>query len=222
MMGNEEFQVVSKVRKHFLKYTRQAFQVLPYMNKPRILDIGCGTGIPTLELAGLSQGDVTGIDIDEPAIDRFNRRIEEAGLSDRVQAIHVSMFDMAFADESFDIIWSEGAIFAIGFERGLREWGRWLKPDGFMVVHDERGDIEEKLGKIPLCGYELLDYFTLSQETWWNEYYIPLEKLVTEYRTQHIGDTDTSSELAQAETELSMFRKSPERNNSVYFIMQKH
>ena len=44
------------VRKRLLKYTRKAFRMLSQMDKPRILDIGCGSGAPTLELSRLSQG----------------------------------------------------------------------------------------------------------------------------------------------------------------------
>ena len=133
MTGDERFQVrKDKIRKRLLKYTRKAFRMLPQMDKPRILDIGCSSGIPTLELARLSQGDVVGIDIDQPALDRLTSKIKEAGLSDRVQAVNCSIFDMDFADESFDIIWAEGSIYVVGFERGLREWRRFLKPGGFI------------------------------------------------------------------------------------------
>jgi ubiquinone/menaquinone biosynthesis C-methylase UbiE len=210
-----------KIRKHFLKYTRKAFRMLPEMERPRILDIGCGAGIPTIELARLGQGEVTGIDIDQPALDKFNEKIKEAGLGDRITAINCSMFDMDFPDENFDIVWSEGSIYATGFAKGLREWKRLLKPDGFMVVHDEQGNVEEKLRQIPNCGYELLGYFMLSQETWQAEYFAPLEKWVAEAGATNTDDPKILEELHQAREELDMFNKSPERNSSVYFIMKK-
>ena len=57
LRANERFLMLKdKIRKRLLKYTRKAFHILPQMNKPRILDVGCGSGIPTLELARLSQG----------------------------------------------------------------------------------------------------------------------------------------------------------------------
>ena len=46
------------------------------------------------------------------------------------------MFNLKFEDGSFDIIWSEGAIFVIGFEKGLREWRRLLTPDGYVAVSE--------------------------------------------------------------------------------------
>jgi len=192
------------------------------MDKPRILDIGCGSGVPTLELARLSHGEVMGIDIDQPALDGFAGKIKKAGLTDQVQAVNCSMFDMDFADESFDIIWSEGSIYAVGFERGLQEWKRLLKADGLMVIHDEQGNVKEKLGQISDCGYELLGYFTLSQETWWTEYFAPLEKLIAESRTRYTDDPEILEELHQAQVELDMFKKNPERNSSVCFVIKKN
>ena len=210
-----------KIRKRLLKYTRKAFRMLPQTDKPRILDIGCGSGIPTMELARLSQGEIIALDIDQSALDKIARRIEEAGLVERVQAVKCSMFDMDFADESFDIIWSEGSIYAIGFEKGLKEWKRFLTPGGFMVIHDEQGNVREKLEQVDSCGYELLGYFLLSQDTWRREYFNPLEKLVNEFQTKLSDDPKSSEELHQAQEELEMFRKNPERNSSVYFIMKR-
>ncbi|MFC1970216.1 class I SAM-dependent methyltransferase, partial [Chloroflexota bacterium] len=172
-------------------------------------------------LARLSRGEVIGIDIDQPALDIFARRIKEAGLTDRVQAINCSIFDMDFPDESFDIIWCEGSIYPIGFEKGLREWKRFLKPGGHLVVHDEQGDISEKLGLVSDCGYELIGHFLLSQDTWRREYFTPLEKLVNEFQAKLTDDPKTREELHQAREELDMFRKNPERNSSVYFIMKR-
>ncbi|MFC1928843.1 class I SAM-dependent methyltransferase [Chloroflexota bacterium] len=210
-----------RVRKRLLKYTRKAFRMLPQMDKPLILDIGCGSGVSTLELVSLSQGKVIGIDIDQPALDKFTRKIKEAGLTDQIQAISYSMFDMDFPDESFDVVWAEGSIYAIGFERGLREWKRLVKAGGFMVVHDERGNVREKLEQISNCGYELLGYFTLSKETWWTEYFAPLEKLVNETRTKQRYDPSVLEEIQQAQAELDMYKKYPERNSSVCFVMKK-
>ena len=210
-----------KIRKRLLKYTRKAFRMLPQTDKPRILDIGCGSGVPTMELARLSQGEIIALDIDQSALDKIARRIEEAGLVERVQAVKCSMFDMDFADESFDIIWSEGSIYAIGFEKGLKEWKRFLTPGGFMVIHDEQGNVREKLEQVDSCGYELLGYFLLSQDTWRREYFNPLEKLVNEFQTKLSDDPKSSEELHQAQEELEMFRKNPERNSSVYFIMKR-
>jgi SAM-dependent methyltransferase len=195
--------------------------MLPQLDKPRILDIGCGSGIPTLELARLSQGEVIGIDIDQPALDKFTSKIKGAGLTDRVKAINRSMLNINFAKGSLDIIWSEGSIYAIGFEGGLRKWKRFLRSGGFMVIHDEQGNIKEKLEQISSCGYELLGYFTLSEGVWWKEYFAPLEKWVAESQTRYTDDPKGLEEFHQAQVELDMFKKHPERNSSVCFVIKK-
>ena len=195
--------------------------MLPKLDKPRILDIGCGSGVPTMELARLGQGEVIGIDIDQPALDKLTKKIREAGSSNRVQAVNCSILDMVFPDESFDIVWSEGSIFVIGFERGIQEWKQFLKPNGFMVIHDEKGNVEEKLKQISKCGYKLLGHFILSADTWWAEYFAPLEKLIAKYQTNCTDDPSALEELNQARRELDMFKDNPERNSSVYFVIQK-
>jgi ubiquinone/menaquinone biosynthesis C-methylase UbiE len=222
MTGDEQFRMrKDRLRKRILKYTRKAFRMLPKMDKPRILDVGCGSGIPTLELARLSRGEILGIDIDQTALDRFTRKIREAELTDRIRVINCSMIEMDFAEESFDIIWSEGSIYAIGFEKGLREWKRSLTPGGFMVIHDEQGNVNEKLEQIYSCGYELLGCFRLSKEVWGTEYFAPLARLVAEFKRTHTDDPKILEELHQAQGELDMFEENPERNSSIYFVIKR-
>jgi ubiquinone/menaquinone biosynthesis C-methylase UbiE len=211
-----------RIRRRLLKYTRKAFRMIPEMERPSILDIGCGSGVSTQELAKLSRGKVIAIDIDQAALNEFARRIRKAGLGDQISVMNCSMFDMGFPDKSFDIVWAEGSIYAIGFKRGLREWKQLLKPGGCMVVHDEQGNIKKKLEQISGYGYQLLGYFTLSKQTWWTEYFAPLEKLVNETRTRYPCDKSVLEEIQQAQAELDMYRKYPERNSSVCFVMKRN
>jgi ubiquinone/menaquinone biosynthesis C-methylase UbiE len=118
------------------------------------------------------------------ALEHGGTTMNMGGRLDHVKTLKCSMFDMDFPDESFDIIRAEGSISRIGFKTGLKEWRRFLKPNGFLVVHDEVGNIIEKLEQISSCGYDLLGYFVLGEETWWNEYYAPLEKQIHKIRTK--------------------------------------
>ena len=224
MSGTEERFLKKKelIRKRLVKYSRKALRMIPSMDRPRILDIGCGTGASTMELARLTDGEITGLDIDQTALDRLNSKIKKAGLSDRFKTLNCSLLDMEFPDESFDIAWSEGSIFVVGFEKGLQEWKRLIRPGGFMVVHDEMGDVEEKLKQISTCGYELLGYFTLDMDIWWNEYFVPLGKLVNETRAKYADEPEIHEAINQAQSELDFFRKAPERNSSVCFIMKRN
>ena len=224
------------------KYTRKAFQMLPKMDNPHILDIGCGPGGPTLELARLSNGQVIGIDTHQPYLNKFQRRIDEAGLSDRVKAVNCSLFEMKFPAESFDIIWAEGSIYIIGFERGLKEWRQLLKTNGFMVVHEMcwlRPDppheiydywkrlypgirtVTENLERIPVCGYNLIGYFTLPEDAWWIEYYGPLEERIQVLREKYPDNPQALRELDKEQKEIDMYKKYYEWYGSVFFVMQK-
>ena len=208
-------------REHFNKYTRKAFQMLPKLEKPRILDIGCGSGVPTIELAKLSDGEIIGIDINQSLLDELNRKTEEEGFSSRVKTVKCSLFEIDFPDESFDIIWAEGSIWIIGFEKALKEWNRLLKPNGFLVVHDEIKTVSNKLKKIPSCGYELIDYFSLPEDAWWTEYYKPLEIRIEELRVKHENNSEALKTLKKYQNEVDMVKRNPKEYSSAFFVMQK-
>ena len=195
--------------------------MLPELDKPRVLDVGCGSGVPTMELARLSNGQIIGLDIDQSLLDKLASKIEEAGLSDRVKTLKCSMFELDFPDESFDIIWAEGSIARIGFEKGLKEWRRFLKPNGFLVVHDEITNITRKLEGVSSCGYDLLGHFTLPGDTWWTEYYGPWEKRIDEMRREHSDEPAALLDLDKEQREIELFKANPRRYSSVFLIMQK-
>jgi ubiquinone/menaquinone biosynthesis C-methylase UbiE len=195
--------------------------MLPRLENPHILDIGCGSGVPTMELARLSDGQITGVDTDQSRLDAFAKKIETAGLTKRIKVINCSMLDMKFPDESFDIIWAEGVIWIIGFEQGLKEWRKFIKPHGFLVVHDDIGNSNEKRKLVSRCAYTLVDTFIISKEVWWNEYYGPLEQQIKELRIQYCDDPKTLSMLDREQNEVEEFKKNPKYHGSVFFIAQK-
>jgi len=210
-----------RLRKSFLPYTRKAFRCLPGLDRPRILDIGCGSGIPTMELARLSDGEIVGLDIDRPMLARLERRIEQAGLAGRVKALFCSLCSLEFPEESFDVIWAEGSINVVGFERGLREWRPLLKANGFLVVHDDGEKLTQKLAQIYRCGYRLLSHFTISHRVWWHRYYAPLERQLGSLREACAGDPAALQELNADQRFIETFKQNPKRYGSAFFIMQK-
>ena len=111
---------IQELREKFMVHTRRAFHMLPKMDKPRILDIGCGSGTPTIELARLCNGEIVGIDIDQEALDDFARKIEKEGLSDRIKAMNQSIYNTTFPDESFDILWDEGAVHIVNPNKSFK------------------------------------------------------------------------------------------------------
>ena len=222
MMKEKPFKIDKDIfRKKFIKYTRKAFQVLPELDNPRILDIGCGTGAPTMELAWLCNGHILAVDIDQLSLDILSQKIEEAGLQDRVRAVKCSLFELDFPDEAFDIIWAEGSIHIIGFERGLKEWRQLLNPKGFLVVHDESENIAEKRAQILRSGYDLIEHFVLPGDMWWKVYFDPLEKHINEIRKEYSTDPAVLSVCDTEQREIDMVKKNPRQYGSAFFVMQK-
>jgi len=185
-------------RKNLNKFTIRAFQTLPKMEALTILDIGCGSGVPTLELARQCNGKIVGLDINRFLLNFLEKKIQKAGLSDRVRAVQCSMFELDFSSESFDVIWAEGSISVIGFKKGIRNWRRFIKPGGYLVVFDESKGLNEKFKHITSSGYDLIDHFEVKGET-----------------------SKALLALGKEQSEINMVKRDPSKFSSTFFIIQK-
>lgn len=104
-------------------------------SSPEVSDLGCGTGGQTLHLAGLTSGSIVAMDSHAPSIERLRATVVERGVSHRVWP---TVGDLAHPDqplESFDLIWSEGALYNIGIENALPVCRSLLRPGG--LAHSE-------------------------------------------------------------------------------------
>ena len=182
------------------------------------------------------------MDTNQDDLDLLTKKILEAGLSQRVQVVNGSMFEMNFPDESFDVIWSEGSINVIGFERGLKEWRRFIKSSGFLVLHEMtwlRPDPPQEIvdrwksvypgirtaheytSQIPAHGYVLIDHFLLPEDTWWRDYYGPLETRIVELRNKYQKDRQVQELLDREQHEVDLFKKHSRWYGSAFYLMQK-
>jgi SAM-dependent methyltransferase len=224
------------------EYTQKAFQMIPPIKKPNILDIGCGPGLQTIKLAKLSDGIVTGIDIHQPYLDKLKKLAKRENIQDKIRALNQSMFEIDFPEEYFDIIWAEGSIFVIGFERGLLEWKKYIKPNGYLAVHEMTwlkenppeeikkyfnqaypaiSTIQNNLRIIEKCGYRLLGYFPLPDDAWWEFYYNPLERRLKMLREKFKDNPKALEMISEEQKEIEMYRKYGSWYGSVFFVMQR-
>ncbi|HEY7403264.1 MAG TPA: methyltransferase domain-containing protein [Candidatus Angelobacter sp.] len=98
----------------------------------RVLDIACGTGEPSISIAGLlrGSGDVTGIDISPEPLKIAEERARERGFTN-IRFQQGDAHALPFADESFHRITSRlGVMFFAEPQRAFREMWRVLKPGG--------------------------------------------------------------------------------------------
>ncbi|MDR7316508.1 class I SAM-dependent methyltransferase [Brevibacillus nitrificans] len=222
--------------------TRKAFQLLKGLpSQPQILDVGCGPGMQTLELASLAGGTITAVDRHEPFLQQLNQKKAELGLTDKIKTVQGDMFALPFAEQSMDLIWSEGAIYIIGFERGLREWRKLLRPNGYMVVSEltwlteerperieafwmehypaiQRAEANQKM--VEQAGYRLLHQFPLPEAGWW-EYYKPMQERIHMLREQYAGQIDMQQGLDEAQGEIELYREFGAYYGYTFYILQR-
>ncbi|HYD29905.1 MAG TPA: class I SAM-dependent methyltransferase [Azospirillaceae bacterium] len=209
----------------------------------KVLDIGCGAGAQTMALARVTGGRIDALDVHRPYLDQLQARVKEAGLGYRVKAHEASMFDLDdFEAGSYDLIWSEGAIYIIGFADGLRRWRKWLTPGGVMAVTecswltDDRpqeaarfwaegypsmGTIDENRATAERQGYRVLDAFPLPSSAWWDGYYTPLAERVAAFREQHAGDAEWAEILDLTAMEIDLYRRFGDSYGYVFYLMRR-
>ncbi len=211
---------VEDLRAAFLSYTRHAYALLPAMGQPLFLDIGCGSGQATIELARLSGSSVVGIDTDATALSELRRRIEVDRLGQRIEIVNASLFDVSFADESFDLLWEEGVLHLLDSTRSLTVCRRLLKPGGFMVMHETVVWFESIRANLSADGFGIVNEYLLPKRCWWTDYYAPLEDRIRLLREER-GREIASEKLAQYEREIAMVKANPDRFDCGFFILQK-
>ena len=177
--------------------TRKAYLMLEDLpENPRILDIGCGPGMQTIELAKLSRGQVVALDNHQPFLEDLSRRAKKDSMNENIITVKGDLFNLNYESNSFDLIWSEGAIYLIGFEKGLHEWRclltekgylvvselSWLKPDLPKEVRTFMNEgypaiktIKENMNVAREIGYRIVGFFVLPEKSWWDNYYTPIE-----------------------------------------------
>ncbi|UEM21085.1 class I SAM-dependent methyltransferase [Skermanella mucosa] len=209
---------------------------------PRILDAGCGPGRSALVLARETGGLVAAIDLHRPFLDELAARAAAEGLGDRIEPLAADMAAPPFPPGSFDLIWSEGAIYSVGFGAGLQAWRPLLKPSGLVAVtecvwltdappaealefwdaaYPAMTSVEGSRRIAEDAGYRVIDAFTLPREAWWDEYYTPLEARIMELRRHHTKDAAWAEVLDDSQREIDLHRRHGDSYGYVFLILAR-
>ena len=224
--------------------TIKALSFLDNLNKiSRVVDLGCGTGGQTMVLARNITGNITGVDLFPEFISVFNDNAKKLKLQERVNGIVGSMKNLSFQKEEFDLIWSEGAIYNIGFEKGLNYWNGFLKKNGYVAVTeaswfaDERPAEIEKFWTDAGCvlntighnisimqkaGYNLVAAFVLPEKCWTDNYFIPREAAGKALLEKHTGNKTVEAYIENDKYEVEVYSKYKQYYGYVFYIGQKH
>jgi len=194
----------------------------------KIADIGCGTGASTLVLAKELDASVSAVDFVPEFIRRLAVDAERAGLGARIETLVASMESLPFEDASLDAIWSEGAIYNIGFANGIRAWRRFLKPGGILAVSEltwltrtrpaeleqhwtrEYSEVDVASAKIAILeqsGFCPIGYFVLPEQCWLDNYYRPLQARFADFLSRH-GNSEAAAAIVAAEQhEIALYER---------------
>jgi SAM-dependent methyltransferase len=195
---------------------------------PVVADMGCGTGASSLVLASAVSAQITAIDLFPEFLGELEQRAEAAGVADLIQTRAASMNDLLFEDGSLDAVWSEGAIYNMGFEEGIRAWRRFLKPGGVLAVteltwltrcrppeltehwHAAYPEVDTASAKMRLLeahGYSPIGYFPLPKYCWLENYYRPLQNGFDDFVARHEG-SDAARSIVDAERkEIALYKR---------------
>lgn len=223
--------------------TRRAFQACTELpENPAILDVGCGVGMQTADLAGLAQGTIIAVDNHLPFVETLRSKSRKKKHLALIYGVAGDMASLCFRDESFDIVWSEGASYIIGFEKALKSWKSLLKPGGYMAISEVAWfrnnppeeavsfweeeypfikNHEDNCRTVETAGYEMIDSFALPGESWWTNYYGPLEKKVAQMRQACESDDELTAMFDALQREIDTHRNCSEYYGYGFYIMRK-
>jgi len=208
----------------------------------KIADLGCGTGGQTMVLAQNVPGKITGLDLFPEFISIFNQNAQKLNLRDRVTGIVGSMDNLPFEKESIDLIWSEGAIYNIGFENGLKTWHPFLKQGGYVAVSEatwftnERPEeiesfwnseypaidtISRKMAQIEDAGFIPVASFILPENCWTDHFYTPQLEAEKIFLEKHAGNKMAEEFIANQRHETELYSKYKEFYGYAFFIGKK-
>ena len=224
------------------KITLEILKSLPSLSpEALVLDLGCGTGRQTITLAQEIPCNIRAVDIYQPYLDTLMIRAEKAGIQDKIEISCENMLNPNVRKESVDLIWSEGAVFAIGFLNALENWRGLLKKKSGIIVlseavwltdnpplevkkyweeaYPEMTNIKGLKAKATLASYTVNKTMILPQKAWEN-YYQEIEKRIVEIRNSDIINGDLEECIKSTEKEIEIYRKYIGTFGYVFLVLQ--
>ena len=208
-------------------------------SRPAIADFGCGAGAASLILAEETGGTVAAVDIHPPFLKRLAASASARGLNDRILPVAADMAKPPFPDEAFDLIWSEGALYSIGFEAGLGVLRRQARPGGWIAVSEltwltdtppaaaERfmaneypamTTVRRNLEIVRAAGFAPAGHFTLPGTAWKDDYYGPVRERLATFRAEHANDADAQAAADAVQAEADLYDRYGESYGYVFIV----
>lgn len=213
--SEDYYYIKDQCRKELVKYLFDVLSIISLPKHAQMLDIGCGTGVPTLALASCFRGNIKAIDTNVNYLSYFKKKISEHDYSNRIKLINVSFFELP-DNETYDLVLVEGVLNIVGFEKGISKVVKLTRTNGHLIIHDEDKNLPEKMKIIEEEGLKLLKTITLDHKIWWNNYYKSLDAQITKIKNKHLRNL-FSPDLK----EIEFYRKNPTSVSSIYFVLAR-
>lgn len=208
----------------------------------QVADLGCGTGAQTFTLAQHLNAEITAVDLFPEFLHQLNQRSELKGINSKISTIEGSMEELPFERNSLDLIWSEGAIYNMGFTKGLNYWKQFVKPGGYIAVSEiswltnERPEeietfwntaypeiktVAEKIQDIQTLGLIPVGYLILPESDWIEHYYAPLEAKSNAFLSDHNHSEMAQAVVTENQKEFDLYKTFKAYYSYGFYVMQK-
>lgn len=223
--------------------TRDALRRLgPLPASPRVIDLGCGPGRATLVLARELAAVVDAVDLHAPFLDQLARDAAAAGLADRVRPRVADFGALDDPPGTYDLIWSEGAVYHLGFAAGLQRWRPLLRPRGLLALTeltwriDQQGrpaeavafwsaaypamtSVAANLAAAAASGFAPIDQFALPASAW-AAYYDPLLARADALAAPARHDPELADAIAGTRREAELWRRCGDSYDYVFYLLR--
>ncbi|NBC10301.1 MAG: methyltransferase domain-containing protein [Planctomycetes bacterium] len=221
-----------------LAFSRQVLAELPPLPaKPRIVDLGCGSGAAALLLAEHFGVPVTAVDLARPFLDAMMEQAEARGLADRIRPLAGDFADLPMEPGSVDLLWSEGAAYNLTFAGALEKWRPLLAPNGVAVISELTfftdalpepprryweeaypaiGDEAENTARAQAAGFDVVSTRRLPAQAWWDNYYHPMLERIA---TMSEPDATMKSVIDETQTEIELFRQYSQHYGYTFYVL---
>jgi len=204
--------------------------------RPRAADLGCGNGAAAVLLAETLDAEVVAVDASAVFVDELRARLPTS--RGRVEPRVGDLLEPGVG--RLDLIWCEGAAYAVGVERALAAWRPLLAADGVVVFSEccwtapappaECAEFWAAAypamttpgGVVALAerlGYRLRRAERLAPDDWEASYYGPLAARCDALAGEAATDPALAAAIAEARAEMALFRRYARWYGYVVFVL---
>lgn len=212
---------------------------------PRVVDMGCGAGAATLPLARTLRVPVTAVDLSPRFLAEVRERAAAAGLGGLVTTVEADFADPPFAPGSMDLLWSEGAIYNLGWIEGLRRWRPLLADRGLLAATEISWLVDQPHPEVAAfwtsacpaittvganrriaeeAGFEVVVDFALPASDW-EAYYGPLAERCREVEAcgpaWSAPREDLLALVQETEAEIELYRRFGDQYGYVFYVLRR-